>query len=83
VVAAQDVVIRATESQLTVWRALAQERGALLTRALAERDAFQAQRQAWQRKAERRFACVGGPAIVGSLGGRALAGIGISCGLRL
>lgn len=42
-----------------------------------------AQREAWKAQSRRRFACVGGPTVAGSLGGKALAGIGITCGLRL
>ena len=41
-----------------------------------------AQREAWKSRSQRRFGCVGGPTIAGSLGGKALAGIGITCGLR-
>ena len=83
IIRADSVIFRQQDSVIVIWTARAEERGALLTRALAERDQFKAQRDAWQHRANRRFVCAGGPAIVGSLGGRALAGVGVVCGFRL
>lgn len=80
--AEQDSVIQSQDSSLTIWKALAVERGELLQRALQERDAFRKIATAWQGKAEKRLGCAGGPAVVASISGRVSAGVGVTCGIR-
>lgn len=72
IIAAQDVVIAQQDSQLTIWKALATERGALLKDALSERDQYRAQRDGWRREASK-------PShTVTDIGGGAIAGYGLA-----
>lgn len=49
----QDSVIAQQDSSLTLWKALAAERGTLIERLTGERDAFQRQRDVFRSRAER------------------------------
>lgn len=83
IIAAQETVIAAQAEQLTLWKALAVERGALLRDALQQRDQYRDQRDAWQKKSARRFTCGVGPGLTVSLGGRSLGGATIACVIRI
>lgn len=79
VIYAQSDIIRQQDTQLTIWRALAEERGTLLLRALSERDQYREQSRAWERKAQRRVSC--GPGLMVTPG--TTLPIGFACVIRL
>lgn len=61
--------------QILFWRAQVAQRDTVI------RD-LQASRNAWRGRSEKRFACVGGPAVAMSLSGRGVIGVGATCGWR-
>jgi hypothetical protein len=68
--------------QVTLWQAMyvsADSGRRLIHDALHESEAL---REAWKGRARRRLACVGGPSVTVSLGGRSAVGVGITCGWR-